>query len=110
MTPLLVLTTVGADFDAVSFARSLVEARLAACVNILPAVESIYRWENRVTQDGEKLLLIKTTAERLPELRAALLERHPYDLPELVVIRPEQVEERYAAWIAESTTAPTAAR
>lgn len=107
MTPLLVLTTVGADFDAVPLARSLVEARLAACVNILPGVESIYRWENRVTQDGEKLLVIKTTTERLPELQQALLEQHPYELPEFVVIRLEQVEARYAAWIAESTTAPT---
>jgi len=104
LTPLIVLTTVAADFDAVPLARELVESRLAACVNILPGVESIYRWENRVTQDGEQLLLIKTTDERLAELQQALLGRHPYELPELVVMRPEQVEERYAAWIAASVS------
>ncbi|HKO58584.1 MAG TPA: divalent-cation tolerance protein CutA [Thermoanaerobaculia bacterium] len=104
MTPLIVLTTVGADFDAAPLARELVEARLAACVNILPGVESIYRWENRVAQEGEKLLLVKTTAERLPALREALLAAHPYELPEFVVIRPEEVEARYAAWIGESVS------
>jgi periplasmic divalent cation tolerance protein len=106
LTPLIVLTTTGPDFDAPGLARRLVEARLAACVNILPGVESIYRWENRVVQEGEKLLLIKTTAERLPALREALLAAHPYELPEFVVIRPEEVESRYAAWIGESTTSP----
>lgn len=110
MTPLLVLTTVAADFDVVPLARSLVEARLAACVNILPGVESIYRWENRVAQDGEQLLVIKTTLETLPALRQALLGQHPYELPEFVVIEPQQVEKRYAAWIAASTTPAPAAQ
>jgi periplasmic divalent cation tolerance protein len=104
LTPLLVLTTVGAGYDAAPLARALVEAHLAACVNILPGVESIYWWENRVTQDSEQLLVIKTTDERLEELRRALLERHPYELPELVVIEPSQVDERYAAWIARSVS------
>lgn len=102
MTPLLVLTAVGADYDAVPLARDLVSAHLAACVNVLPGVESIYWWENRVAQEGEKLLLIKTTDERLHELQTALLAKHPYDVPELVVIRPEQVEARYAAWIGDA--------
>ena len=61
MKPLVVLTTVGADFDARALAHVLVEARLAACVNIIPAMHSVYRWEGRVTGDDEQLLVVKTT-------------------------------------------------
>lgn len=98
----LVLTTVGADFDARTLAHALVEARVAACVNILPAIHSVYRWEGRVTDDGEQLLLIKTSAERVEALRAALFERHPYDVPEFVVLAIDQTSEAYGAWLLES--------
>lgn len=100
---LIVLTTVGADFDARALSRELVEARVAACVNIIPAVQSIYRWENAVAEDGEQLLLIKTTAARVDELREALFARHPYEVPELVVLRIDQLSERYGAWLTAST-------
>ena len=99
MKPLIVLTTVAADFDASSLARELVEARLAACVNILPGVESIYRWEGKVEADGEKLLLIKTSDERLEELERKLLAIHPYEVPEFVVIDPADVRGPYRAWL-----------
>ena len=102
MTPVIVLTTVGAAFDAAALARELVEQRLAACVNIVPRIESVYRWKGRVEADAEQLLLIKTTAERVEALRAALAARHPYEVPEFVVIAPEQIAEPYRAWLVAS--------
>ena len=98
----IVLTTVGADFDARSLARALVEARLAACVNVLPAIQSIYRWENAVTEDSEQLLLIKTTAERVNDLREALFAQHPYEVPEFVVMHIDQISPAYGAWLTAS--------
>ncbi len=100
----LVLTTVGADFDARALARALVEARLAACVNIVPAIHSVYRWEGRVAEDGEQLLILKTSTARLDELRSALFELHPYDVPELVVMPVSETSEAYGAWLLESVT------
>ena len=102
MTPVVVLTTVGTAFDAAALARELVEQRLAACVNIIPRMESIYRWQGRVETDAEQLLLIKTTRERLDALRERLMARHPYDVPELVVIQPDEIAEPYRAWLVES--------
>ena len=101
MKPLLVLTTVGADFDARALAHSLVEARLAACVNIVERIHSVYRWENRVADDGEQLLLIKTTDARVDALREELFRLHPYDVPEFVVM-PIETSEAYGAWLLES--------
>jgi periplasmic divalent cation tolerance protein len=102
LTPVVVLTTVGRDFDAKSLARELVEARLAACVNIVPAIESVYRWEGKVAEDGEQLLLIKTVEERLDELQAALIAKHPYDLPEIVVIVMDHIRGKYREWLMEA--------
>ena len=102
MKPVIVVTTVGADFDPRPLARELVEARLAACVNIVPGVESVYRWEGKVAEDGEKLLLIKTTDERVDELQKALLAKHPYDVPEFVVITPDDVRGAYREWLLDS--------
>ena len=100
--PVLVLTTVGADFDARALAHALVEARLAACVNIIPAVHSVYRWEGKVADDAEQLLIIKTSGARIAALREELLERHPYDVPELVVLTIDQTSDAYGAWLLES--------
>ena len=102
MTPLLVLTTAGTAFDVAALARELVEERLAACVNIIPRIESVYRWQGRIETDSEQLLLIKTTRERLDALRARLMARHPYEVPEFVVIEPDEVGEPYRAWLVES--------
>jgi periplasmic divalent cation tolerance protein len=102
LKPIIVITTVGADFDPRPLARELVEARLAACVNIVPGVESIYRWEGKIAEDGEKLLLIKTTDERLDALQETLLVRHPYEVPEFVVITPDEVRGAWREWLLES--------
>jgi periplasmic divalent cation tolerance protein len=99
MKPVLVLTTVGADFDARALAQSLVETRLAACVNIVDRIRSVYRWEERVTEDGEQLLIIKTADERVTALREALFRMHPYSVPEFVVIAISETSEAYGAWI-----------
>ena len=98
MKPVVVLTTVGADFDARALAHALVEARVAACVNLLP-IHSVYRWEGRVMGDDEQLLVIKTSDARVEELREELFRRHPYDVPEFVVIAVESVSDAYGAWL-----------
>ena len=102
MKPLLVLTPVGVDFDARALAHTLVEARLAACVNIVERIHSVYRWEDRVADDGEQLLLIKTTDVRIDALREELFRLHPYDVPEFVVLPIESTSEAYGAWLLES--------
>lgn len=99
MKPLLVLTTVGADFDARALAHALVDSRLAACVNIVAGMHSVYRWEGRVASDDEQLLLIKTTDARVDALREELFRRHPYDVPEFVVLRIESMSDAYGAWL-----------
>jgi periplasmic divalent cation tolerance protein len=81
---------------------ALVERQLAACVNLLPAVESIYRWQGRVERAPEVLGVIKTTRAAYPRLAAALTEMHPYEVPEIVACHPAAVAESYLAWVAES--------
>ena len=98
----LVLTTLGGDADAAAFARSLVDERLAACVNILPAVTSVYRWRGTVEQDREQLLVVKTTTDRLAALEARVRQLHPYDLPEFLVIPASGGSAAYLAWVSES--------
>lgn len=100
----VVLTTVGADFDARSLARALVELRLAACVNIVDRVTSVYRWEGNVTEDGEQLLVIKTADDRVAALREELFRRHPYSVPEFVVLPIAETSESYGAWLLESVS------
>jgi len=97
----VVLTTVGAGFDAVALAQSLVEQRVAACVNVLPEVRSIYRWKNAIEDDREQLLVIKTTEEGVDALREALFAAHPYEVPEFVVLAAE-AGGAYAEWLTES--------
>lgn len=104
MDPLIVLTTVGADFDPRALARDLVERRLAACVNIVDGIHSFYRWKGAVMDDDERLLVIKTTAERLAELKDVVFAAHPYDVPEFVVIAIDRIEGPYADWLNASTT------
>jgi len=104
MKPVLVLTTVGADFDAKSLARELVALRVAACVNIVERITSVYAWQGAISEDGEQLLVIKTADARIDALREELFRRHPYDVPEFVVIAIEATSASYGAWLLESVT------
>jgi len=83
---------------------SLVEERLAACVNVLPGVISIYRWEGTVEESEEALAIVKTTAARLRSLEARVGELHPYELPEILAIEPDGGSNAYLNWIRESVT------
>jgi len=97
--PRLVLTT-APDLDVGRrLARLLVDARLAACVNLVPGAVSLFRWEDQVQEQAEVLVVCKTTTDCLVALEAKLLAAHPYDCPELVVIAPEAVEPAYLAWL-----------
>jgi len=99
MRPTIVLTTVGANDDAHDLANDLVEKRLAACVNIVPRIESIYRWRGNIARDQEQLLIIKTVDERIAALKDALFARHPYEVPELVVIAIDDIGDAYRDWL-----------
>src|SRR5271167_5237925 len=85
----IVLTTVGSSEKAQHLARALVERRLAACVNIIGPIRSIYRWKDAIENEQEYLLVIKTTGERADDLEAAFAELHPYELPEHVELSIE---------------------
>jgi periplasmic divalent cation tolerance protein len=98
----LVLTTLGADTDATTIARTLVDERLAACVNVLPVMMSVYRWKGAVERDREQQLVIKTTAERVPALEGRLRQLHPYELPEFLVLAASGGSTTYMEWVTES--------
>jgi periplasmic divalent cation tolerance protein len=99
----LILTTLPVDADVVAFAKALVEERLAACVNLLPAMESVYRWEGRVERESERQVIIKTTRERTETLWERVRELHPYEVPEFVVLAIVDGNDAYLRWIADST-------
>ena len=98
----LVLTTCGSFEEARSIAHTLVERQLAACINIVPQVESIYRWQGEIETATECLLIIKTTAKVFDSLREALSKLHSYELPECIEIPIEAGSPAYLEWIAES--------
>lgn len=95
----VVLSTFPSQDVAASVARTLVEERLAACVNIVPAVRSIYRWESAIHDEAEVLAIIKTTAERLVAMRERLVELHPYDVPEAIELPVVGGHAPYLAWV-----------
>ncbi|RPJ64896.1 MAG: divalent-cation tolerance protein CutA [Acidobacteria bacterium] len=98
---LLVLTTWPANADPTAFATTLVEERLAACVNLLPAMDSIYRWQGRVERERERQIIIKTTRGRLEALKLRIHALHPYEVPELLAVPIADGGEAYLAWLAE---------
>lgn len=98
----LVLTTVGSPELGETIARALVDGRLAACVNVLPAMASTYRWKGQVERDTEHQLIVKTTAARAPAVERRIRELHSYELPEFLVIPIGAGGEPYLRWIAES--------
>lgn len=97
--PRVVMVTAPAE-AAEALARRLVEARAAACVNLLPGARSVYRWEGEVCAEGETLLVIKTTAGALPRLIGLVEQEHPYDLPEVIALPIEAGLKPYLEWIA----------
>ncbi|MFT3759994.1 divalent-cation tolerance protein CutA [Thauera sp.] len=100
---LLVLTNLPDTADARALATDLVEQRLAACVNILAPCTSVYRWQDEIETATEVPLLIKTTAARYAELEAAILARHPYELPEIIAVPVKPGLPGYLGWIAAET-------
>ena len=96
---IIVLTTLGESADAAAFARTLVEERLAACVNVFPLMTSTYRWQGAVETAREHQLIVKTTVGRLPALEDRLKTLHPYDVPELLVVDVSGGAEAYLAWL-----------
>ena len=95
---LLAWTTVASEAEAQSLARALVETKLAVCVQIDGPIRSVYRWNGAVSEDSEWRLLIKFLSSQSQTIEAKLKSLHPYDVPEWIVIRPEQVSEDYLAW------------
>jgi periplasmic divalent cation tolerance protein len=103
MPILIVLSTFPDKDTAQRIARALVEDGLVACVNVLPGVQSIYRWEDRVEAAEEVLAVMKTTEEAYPRLEARLKELHPYEVPEIIALPVERAEAAYAKWVGEMT-------
>lgn len=102
---LLVFTNLPDTASASTLAALLIERRLAACVNILAPCTSVYRWQGTVETASEVPLLIKTTRSRYAELQAALLEAHPYELPELIAVPVTDGLPGYLVWVAAETQA-----
>ena len=98
----LVLTTCASLEEARTIAHALVERQLAACVNIVPHMESVYRWQGEVETSTECLLVIKTTLDAFDRLREALSKLHSYELPECIAIAIEDGSAAYLEWIGES--------
>ena len=103
MTALACLCTCPDAATAARIAEALVDERLAACVNVLPGVDSVYRWQDRVERASEVLLIIKSTRDRLQALTARVVELHPYELPELIAVDIAGGLPGYLAWIADAT-------
>ena len=99
----IILTTAGSQKEADKIAHALVERRLAACVNIVPRIESVYRWQGKVESATEWLLVIKTQAELFEHVRDAVKELHSYDLPECVMLEVSAGSQEYLDWIAKNT-------
>ena len=98
----LVLTTCSSLEEARSIAHALVERQLAACVNIVPQIESVYRWQGEIETATESLLVIKTTSDHFDSVREALIELHSYEIPECIEIAIEDGSAAYLEWIEQS--------
>ena len=99
----LALTTLPLTFDADALAHTLVEERLVACVNVLPPMQSTYRWKDEVEKESERQVLMKTTRDRIADLQTRLRELHPYDVPEFIVVPIVEGSEAYLEWMRDST-------
>lgn len=103
---IVVLSACGSAAEAEKVARALVEQRLAACVNVVPGVRSIYRWKGAVEQASEWLLVIKTSRGLFDRVREAIVRRHSYDLPEAVALPIQNGSEEYLSWLGNEVRPP----
>ena len=103
---IVVFMTAGSVGEARRIADHLVEKRLAACVQVLPEIESVYRWKGELQSEKEVLILAKTTADRFAELDQAVRAIHSYETPEIVAVSASQISEPYQGWLLESVTGP----
>jgi periplasmic divalent cation tolerance protein len=101
---IVVLTTVASDEEAVNFVRTLLERRLIACGTLFPGARSLYRWQGKVADEREVVVMLKTRSARLDSLRGAFAELHPYKVPELLALPVEAGLEKYLEWINGETT------
>lgn len=102
MPAIVVITTVGTEEQANLIAREIVSRRQAACVNIVPAIRSIYRWKGKICKDGELLLIVKTLAEEYDGVAATIRELHGYELPEILSFEVGRGDAAFLDWIASS--------
>ncbi|HVR07104.1 MAG TPA: divalent-cation tolerance protein CutA [Thermoanaerobaculia bacterium] len=102
MRAIVVVTTVGTEEQAYLIARELVARRQAACVNIIPAIRSIYRWKGKICKDGELLLIVKTLQDEFAGVAATIRELHSYELPEILSFGASQGDQGFLDWIASS--------
>lgn len=100
----IVLTTTGSKAEAQKIGRELVDRKLAACVNVVGPIESVYRWKGAVETSEEFLCIVKTTATAAEKMKTAILELHSYELPEVLVLSIEDGSEKYLQWIDENVS------
>ncbi len=98
----VVISTAGTEEEGARIAKSLIERKLCACVNLVPKVRSFYRWEGAIQDDAEVLLIMKTTKEKLQRLSEHLAEIHSYDVPEVLAVAVDQGRASYLEWLEES--------
>lgn len=104
MNETLILSTADSIELAQKLARALVEAGQAACVNIVPGIRSVYRWQGKVNEEGEWLLLIKTTADRFENVRATIRRLHTYQVPEIIAVPVIMGDPDYVSWLRQQTS------
>jgi periplasmic divalent cation tolerance protein len=99
---MLVLSTASSEKEAISIAQALVDQELAACVNVVPAIRSIYRWKGKIWNEVENLIFIKTTSAQLEEIKKTLKDLHSYELPEMLAVKIDDGEKNVLNWIGSS--------
>ncbi|MCI0568014.1 MAG: divalent-cation tolerance protein CutA [Acidobacteria bacterium] len=99
---MLVLSTASSEKEAMTIAQALVDQELAACVNVVPAIRSIYRWKGKIWNEVENLIFIKTTSAQIEEIKKTIKELHSYELPEVLAVKIDEGEKNVLNWIGSS--------